>query len=684
MTKNYLLEIGLEEVPARFLSDLSDQLRLRVSDFLTDERLTFSSIESFATPRRLAVIVRDLSEKQEDIAEKVKGPALKIAKDDAGNWTKAAEGFARGQGGTVEDLITEPVKDEDYVFIQKFTPGLNAEAVLPKIVDVVSHMIFPVSMTWHNYHTPYIRPIHWFVSLLDDEVIPFEFIEVEAGRQTQGHRFLGEAVDIKTVDDYETQLKEQYVIASYDERKEIIHDQIQAIAQENHWHIPIDEALLDEVTSLVEWPTAFSASFAEKYLAIPKKISVTAMRDHQRYFYVEDIDTGALLPYFVSVRNGNEEFIENVARGNQKVLRARLEDALFFYENDMKQSIDYFVDKLAHVNEHYKIGTIKEKQDRVHTLIPKLGQAIGISDQAIKIAQEAASIYKFDLITDVVDEFAELQGYMGGYYAKAFGVDDEVARAIATQYLPVTSGGALPESSAGALLAIADKLDTLFGYFTHDMQPTGSNDPYALRRQATGILEILLDQEWHIDLSKLLQETMADREMQDTKVVNDLIQFIKNRLEPALNKAGIDYDIINAVQNARGLDLLYNVNAAIQLQAMKKIQPQEYREMMEALTRVVNLGVKHQGDKAMDETLVESNTERQLISAIEDLPRIETDPEEQIANFKLLVRPINHYFENNMVNADDEKIKQNRYATMAALTDYIFLMLDPREIITKF
>ncbi|MBG9983195.1 glycine--tRNA ligase subunit beta [Aerococcaceae bacterium DSM 111020] len=683
MTKNYLLEIGLEEVPARFLSDLSDQLRLRVSDFLTDERLTFSTIESFATPRRLAVIVRNLSESQEDIEEKVKGPALKIAKDADGEWTKAAEGFARGQGGTVNDLIVEPIKGEDYIFIQKFTPGQQAENVLPKIVEVISHMIFPVSMTWHDYHTPYIRPIHWFVSLLDDQVIPFEFIEVQAGRQSQGHRFLGRAVDIRSADAYQDQLKEQYVIASYDERKQMIHDQIIRIAQDNDWHIPIDDALLDEVTSLVEWPTAFSAEFEEKYLAIPKKISVTAMRDHQRYFYVEDKKTGALLPYFVSVRNGNEEFIENVARGNQKVLRARLEDALFFYENDMKQSIDDFVNKLANVNEHYKIGTIKEKQERVHTLIPILGQAIALSEQTMQTAQEAATIYKFDLMTDVVDEFSELQGYMGEYYAKAFGVDDEIARAIATQYLPVTSGGALPDTEAGALLAIADKLDTLLGYFKHDMQPTGSNDPYALRRQATGILEILMDQGWHIDLGEIIREKVA-KEENNVAIADALIQFMKNRLEPALNKAGIDYDIINAVQNARGLDLLYNVNAAIQLQAMKKIQPQEYRDMIEALTRVVNLGVKYQGPLTMDESLVESHSERQLISVIGDLPRIETDPEEQIANFKLLVHPINNYFENNMVNADDEQIKNNRYATMASLTNYIYLMLDPREIITKF
>lgn len=303
MTKDYLLEIGLEEVPARFLKDLSDQLRIRVSDFLTDERLTFSSIEPYATPRRLAVIVRGLSEAQADIEEKAKGPSLKIAQDESGNWTKAAQGFARGQGGTPEDLIVEEVKGEDYVFIQKSIKGKPASEVLQGIVTVVKSMIFPVSMTWHDYQTPYIRPIHWFVSLLDDEVIPFEFVEVKSGRQTRGHRFLGESVDIASVDSYVEQLRDEFVIANYEERQAIIREQIEKIATENNWNIPIDEDLLDEVTSIVEWPTAFSADFEEEYLAIPKRILVTAMRDHQRYFYVENPENEELLPYFVFLLN---------------------------------------------------------------------------------------------------------------------------------------------------------------------------------------------------------------------------------------------------------------------------------------------------------------------------------------------------------------------------------------------
>ncbi|MBG9988035.1 glycine--tRNA ligase subunit beta [Aerococcaceae bacterium DSM 111176] len=684
MTKDYLLEIGLEEVPARFLKDLSDQLRIRVSDFLTDERLTFSSIEPYATPRRLAVIVRGLSEAQADIEEKAKGPSLKIAQDESGNWTKAAQGFARGQGGTPEDLIVEEVKGEDYVFIQKSIKGKPASEVLQGIVTVVKSMIFPVSMTWHDYQTPYIRPIHWFVSLLDDEVIPFEFVEVKSGRQTRGHRFLGESVDIASVDSYVEQLRDEFVIANYEERQAIIREQIEKIATENNWNIPIDEDLLDEVTSIVEWPTAFSADFEEEYLAIPKRILVTAMRDHQRYFYVENPENEELLPYFVSVRNGDSNHIENVARGNQKVLRARLEDALFFYENDTQQTIDSFVEKLANVNEHYKLGTLTDKQNRVQQMIPVLTDAAQLDASVSQTAQEAASIYKFDLMTGIVDEFAELQGYMGGYYAKHFGLSEEVANAVATQYLPVTSGGALPDTQAGAILAIADKLDTLVGYFSVGMQPTGSNDPYALRRQATGILEIILDQNWHIDLESIIHTLVSDRSQEAENVTNDLVEFIKNRLEPHLSKSGVDYDIINAVKEANGLDLVYNVNSAIQLHAMKKVQASDYREMMEAITRVTNLGSKGETEASMDEALAESNSERQLISVINDLPRQETDPQVQLENFNLLINPINNYFENNMVNADDEKIKNNRYATMQTLTNYINIMLDPREIITKF
>lgn len=684
MTKDYLLEIGLEEVPARFLKDLSDQLRLRVSDFLTDERLTFTSIEPYATPRRLAVIVRGLAETQEDIEEKAKGPSLKIAKDDSGNWTKAAQGFARGQGGTPEDLIIEEVKGENYVFIQKSIKGKPANEVLQGIVTVIKNMIFPVSMTWHDYHTPYIRPIHWFVSLLDDEVVPFEFVEVKAGRQTRGHRFLGQSVEINTVDDYVDQLRQEFVIANYEERQELIREQIEKIASDNNWKIPIDDDLLDEVTSIVEWPTAFSADFEEEYLAIPKRILVTAMRDHQRYFYVENPENGELLPYFVSVRNGDSNHIENVARGNQKVLRARLEDALFFYENDTNQTIESFVEKLANVNEHYKLGTLTDKQNRVHQMIPVLTKSIDLESSVTQTAQEAAKIYKFDLMTGIVDEFAELQGYMGGYYAEKSGLGEDVAKAIATQYLPVTSGGELPDTQAGAVLAIADKLDTLVGYFSVGMQPTGSNDPYALRRQATGILEIILNQNWHLDLESIIYQLVNERSEEADEITKDLVEFIKNRLEPHLSKSGVDYDIINAVKQANGLNLVYNVNSAIQLQAMKKVQASDYREMMEAITRVTNLGSKSETNVTMDESLAESSSERQLISVINDLPKQETDPEIQLANFSLLINPINSYFENNMVNADEEQIKNNRYATMQTLTNYINIMLDPREIITKF
>lgn len=678
---DYLLEIGLEEIPARFILDISQQLENLVSEFLQENRLSFTGIQKFSTPRRLAIRVLEVADKQEDLAELVKGPSLKIAKDAEGNWSKAALGFLRGQGATEDAIEVQSIKGEDYIFVNKFTPGLSSKEVLKDIYKVIPKMNFPVSMRWNAIETSFIRPIHWFVSLLDDEVIPFTYLNIKAGRLSYGHRFLGHTVEISKAQDYEASLKGQFVMVDFDERQALIRQQISEIAQKNAWLVPIDQDLLDEVTSIVEWPTAFFGEFESKYLEIPAIISITAMMGHQRYFYVMN-EEKQLLPYFISVRNGNDNHIENVVRGNLKVLKARLEDALFFYQEDLKRPLEEYVNKLTKVNEHYKLGTFADKQDRMSKMIESVKDFFDLDASELTSLQRAAKIYKFDLMTNVVDEFSELQGQIGEIYARHYGETEEVAEAIGSQYLPNSSGGALPQGKVASILAILDKLDTIYQYFNVGMIPTGSNDPYALRRQSMGMVEIMLANRWNFEFSQILDiyESLFNQAAnQETK--GQFIDFMKARMNQLLSKQNIDYDIINAATSAKNMNVFKMYETALSLQDMKSRQPEMYRSIMEAMTRMVNLGINVEATDVKPD-LSQSDSETAMIQFVtmNQFNHMEAMKDHYQANIQV----INQYFDNNMVNHEDEAIKNNRLATMGMATQSILNYLDPREIITKF
>lgn len=682
MAKQYLLEVGLEEVPARFLLSLSEQLKDRMATFLTEERIAFSRINTYATPRRLALIVEDIAAKQDDLNERVKGPSIKVAKDDSGAWSKAAQGFARGQKATTDDLILV----DDYIFVDKFVAGASTETVLSNVGTILKQMTFPVAMHWSNVTTPFIRPIHWLVSLLDAQVIPFEFVGIKANNMTKGHRFLGQEVQINHPNEYVNKLKEQFVLADFNERRTLIREQVEAIANEKKWNVPIDDKLLEEVTAIIEWPTAFYGEFEADYLDVPESVLITAMRDHQRYFYALSKETEELLPVFISVRNGNAEHIENVIKGNRKVLKARLEDALFFYREDLSHDLDYYLEKLSMVNEHVKIGSFAQKQDRVVKGVEQLSNILTpnyVTLDDTNTAVRAAQIYKFDLLTQTVGEFDELQGQLGQIYAIHFGETPAVGAAIGTQYLPVTSGGTLPDTTAGAMLAVVDKLDTLVNYFNIKLIPTGSNDPHALRRKALGIVEIILKEAWNFDLIEMLEKMSVENQTEDwleTKV--KLVNFIKARVQQHLETANIDHDIIQAVSKVSHLNVYYIVESAQELQSLKNTRASDYRLMVEAMSRVVNLGSKVTDTLEVNLALAETASETNLLNALKNLTA--NAPQEIVTQILSLVTVINEYFEHNMVNAEDEQLKLNRQATMKVLTDFITQMVDPRELISKF
>lgn len=678
----FLLEIGMEEIPARFLLDLSQQLEKRVADFLAEERLAYESLSAYATPRRLAVLVHGLAERSQDVSTKAKGPSLKIAKDAEGNWTKAALGFIKGQGASQEDVIVESIKGEDYIFVNKHLPGQAADQVLSGLNRVIEAMTFPVTMTWHDYEIPFIRPVHWIVALLDQELVPLEFVGVKSDRISRGHRFLGHDVTLAKATDYVEALREQHVLVDFEERRTNIRQQLADLASAQGWQVPVDEDLLEEVTAIVEWPTVFYGDFEDKYLSVPHCVLITAMRDHQRYFYALDAK-GELLPVFISVRNGNDQHLANVVKGNQKVLRARLEDALFFYQEDLKHDLNFFVDKLAHVNEHFKLGTLADKQVRVGALISQLQGDLNLDQASYEAALRASQIYKFDLMTQVVGEFDELQGQIGEIYARHYGEDALVAQAIGTQYLPTTSGGALPNQDAGALLALADKLDTLFQYFKVGLIPTGSNDPYALRRTAMGIVEILLDRGWDLDLLPVFKHLVEAHEG-DQELLKQLVDFVWARVAVHLRNQSVDMDQIQGIGAANHLEVGKANYVAHFLKTHKDKNPTAYKRFLEAITRVVNLGAKVQEEAQLNLDLAQTDSEAKLLEAAAKIDQYKISVDALYMYLDNLVPVIEAYFDDNKVNADDETIRVNRLATLKVLTEAVLELFDSRLLINKF
>ncbi|EOJ30782.1 glycine--tRNA ligase subunit beta [Enterococcus faecalis] len=671
MAKDLLLEIGLEEMPAHVVTPSRIQLEEKVIKFLDEHHLDYETVQSFATPRRLAVKVTAIPEKQADVEEEVKGPAKKIALDAEGNWSKAAQGFVRGQGVTTEDIVFKELNGVEYVYVTKFTKGQSAKEVLTKLNDVITSLTFPVTMHWANYDFEYIRPIHWIVALLDDEVIPFKVLDVTTGQTSRGHRFLGDDVTFQHANEYEAKLKEQFVVVQPNERKQMIVDQANALAAEKNWQLALDEELLEEVTNLVEYPTAFVGSFDEKYLSVPDEVLVTSMKEHQRYFEVRN-DQGLLMPHFIAVRNGDNVHLENVIKGNEKVLIARLEDAEFFYNEDKKLTIEACVEKLKNVTFHEKIGSIYEKMQRVALIAQIIGRKVGLSEEELEDLKRASEIYKFDLVTNMVGEFPELQGIMGEKYALLQGEKPAVATAIREHYLPTSSEGELPETAIGAVLALADKLDSVFSFFSVGMIPTGSNDPYALRRQTYGVIRIIEDKGWTFPLVQL-QTEVDEAVNQDVEkygvLLNEgqaeVVEFVKARLRQLLMTKNVRHDIIDAVVSAEQADLSKLFASANILKS--RFEDQDFKPSIEALTRVINLAKKGQellGDteEGIDPSLFENKAEKELYQAVNDLS--EAFATRTIAeNYEALVnlRPlIDAYFNETMVMVEDEKVKQNR------------------------
>ena len=678
MAKDLLFEIGAEEIPAGFMPNILGQLKKLAETKLNDAHLPFESIATYGTPRRLALIVKGLADTSAEISERHKGPSASIAYDADGNATKAAIGFARGKGLDVADLVVE----DGYIYAETKTAGVPAKDIVTDMLpQLITGLNFPKSMHWGNLDAKFVRPVRWLVALLDEEVIPVEFATVKSGNVTRGHRFLGaDEITIKNAASYVDTLKENFVMVDQDARRELISKQLHDMAASKNASIVWDDDLLEEINYLVEWPTALCGGFEESYLALPDAAIITPMKDHQRYFPLVDQD-GKLLPMFLTVRNGSDHSIEVVQAGNERVLRARLDDAKFFFNEDRKKPLIDRQDGLTKIVFQEGLGNLADKTERLLTLGRVFSEECELHEDARVVLERATELAKTDLTTGMVTEFTELQGVMGKEYALLDGESPEVAEAIFEQYLPRFAGDVLPQTEAGKVLSIIDKIDNIVATFSRGLIPTGSQDPYALRRQTIGILNILLNSEWNISLRPIIVESMnllnVPADKQD-ELLGQVEEFITLRLKNIFLDREVPYHVIDLLLSNNELSV---ADAEGLVKALLANRIDENVELVQAFTRMYNL-VKDVTYTGVDESLLKEEAERALYQMATKASEASIDAWDKndydavVAVPATLVPAINKFFEDVMVMDKDEAIKANRlqlvrlaYSVMAIIGD---------------
>ena len=678
MAKDLLFEIGAEEIPAGFMPNILGQLKQLAETKLNDAHLPFESIATYGTPRRLALIVKGLADTSAEISERHKGPSASIAYDADGNATKAAIGFARGKGLDVADLVVE----DGYIYAETKTAGVPAKDIVTEMLpQLITGLNFPKSMHWGNLDAKFVRPVRWLVALLDEDVIPVEFATVQSGNVTRGHRFLGaDEINIKNAASYVDTLKENFVMVDQDARRKLISKQLHDIAASKNASIVWDDDLLEEINYLVEWPSALCGGFEESYLALPDAAIITPMKDHQRYFPLVDQE-GKLLPMFLTVRNGSDHSIEVVQAGNERVLRARLDDAKFFFNEDRKKPLIDRQDGLTKIVFQEGLGNLADKTERLLKLGRVFGEECGLHEDAAVVLERATELAKTDLTTGMVTEFTELQGVMGKEYALLDGESEEVAEAIFEQYLPRFAGDVLPQTEAGKVLSLIDKVDNIVATFSRGLIPTGSQDPYALRRQTIGILNILLGSEWNISLRPIFKASMellnvaADKQ---EELLNKVEEFFTLRLKNIFLDREVPHHVIDLLLSNNELSV---ADAEGLVNALLVNRIDENVELVQAYTRMYNL-VKDVEYTGVNNDLLKEDAEKALFEAASKASEISSaaweagDYDAVVAVPATLVPAINKFFEDVMVMDKDEAIKANRlqlvrlaYNVMAIIGD---------------
>ncbi len=667
--KNLLFEIGTEEIPARMMLGILNQLKANSKQKLKENRLDFQEAQVYGTPRRLTLFVSGLEMAQQDLEEYIRGPSVDVAFDESGNPTKAAYGFAKSNGIDVNDLEIKNVKGKEYVFVISKTTGRASEEVLPSILEeLIEAFDFPGKMFWESKDKKFIRPIRWLVALYGEKVLPVEFGSVKADKYSRGHRALTDRyIELDYPEDYFGKMKDNYIMVDHLERKQEIKEQLEEVVEKIDGKVKFDEELLNEVNFLVEWPTAILCEFSENFLDLPDRALTTFMEKHQRYFPVKDKE-GNLLPYFVTVKNGDDRYLDEVKRGNEKVIKARLADAKFFYEEDKKKKLEANLEKLKSIVYREELGSVYQKQERMQGISENILDIIKAENNLREKALRACMLCKADLVTQMVFEFSNLQGYMGMEYARLEGEDEEVAQGIYEHYLPRHAGDELPTTMVGTVVSLADKIDNIASSFAIGVQPTGTQDPYALRRQALGVIHIILESKLFLPFRDLFNSALSlipEKSLvaSQDELLEEIMEFIKARAKTVFNDYNLEGDVINSVLDSEDNDM-YRIYCRI-----KELQELKGSEVLENLfvvyNRVKNLANKAEGTK-VEEELLESQVEKSLYDNYNEVKgKLDNhlnagDNKAAIEELSGLKQTVDDFFDNVMVMVDDEKLKHNR------------------------
>ncbi|GAV23168.1 glycine--tRNA ligase subunit beta [Carboxydothermus pertinax] len=687
---DYLLEIGVEEIPARFIPGIIEETQNKGDELFKENGIIYESLITEATPRRIVLWVSGILEKTEEKILEVRGPSLKAAYDSEGNPTKALLGFAKSQGIEPHEVVTKEVNGVEYIFARKKTGGEEVSKLLPEIAQkLIKSLSFPKPMRWGEQEFKFIRPIRWVVSLLEDKVISFEVAGIKADRLSKGHRFLGkQEIYLEKASDYFTLMRENYVLVSLKERVEVIRNALERIAREEGVTVEQDEELLLENANLVEYPTVVIGEIDPEFLALPKEVIITPMKEHQRYFPLYRKD-GSLYHKFLAIRNGGDVNLKEIAEGYARVLKARLYDARFFYREDLRKSLESYNEKLTRIVFQEKLGTVWDKVLRLKQLVTDLGKELFEAMDTISIAQRAAELSKADLATNMVYEFPELQGIMGRDYALKSGEKREVAEAIFEHYLPRFAGDEVARSKAGVLLSCAEKLDNLTAFFALDQIPTGSADPYGLRRQALGLLRTIIENKLHLSLShginlafNLLPETVKNNN-EVNELYEKLREFIYQRLKGFLLEEGYSYDTVDAVLVLEKDDI-YDIY--LRVKALEKFRNHpDFTALATTFTRAYNLARKGKGTEVRSELLTEP-AEKELYEKFREVAGkasqalMAKDYQKAMAVAALLAKPLDRFFNEVLVMAEDETIRENRLGILGAIAGLVLEIADLSKI----
>ncbi len=688
MARDLLLELGTEELPwgAQEVGRL--QLEENARQLFERNRLTHGDLEIYSTPRRLALLVRDLEERQADFEELIKGPSRRAAFDAEGRPSRAAEGFARSRGARVEDLEVLETEKGSFVFLRRIQRGKQAEEVLPDLLnELISSFSFPKSMRWGSGEFRFARPVRWLVALYGDKVIDCGIEGLRAGRVTHGHRFLGGGpVSLRDPSEYQDSLRSACVLASREERRGAVLGDMEKACSAEGLRPAHPPELLEEVVDLVEWPHVLLGTFPDRYTDLPREILVAAMQEHQRYFPTEDAQ-GRLSHRFVVVHNGDPSRGETIRLGNERVLKARLEDAEFFYREDGKQTLEQRRESLKKVVYQAQLGTYFDKVERLEALVGALAEMLHFGDKETSRARRAARLSKSDLVTSMVIEFTSLQGTVGRIYALRDGEEEEVARAIEEQYLPRGAGDDLPVTAEGALLSLAEKLDNLVGCFVAGLIPSGSEDPYAQRRQSQGLFSILDERDMHLDLEKALDEALRLHGAgEDEEVRARLLDFMRQRLRHFLLNRGHPYDLVDAVLD-RGLsdppDALRRLTALREAREEGRLQ-----RVYTAFERCYNLSLKGDG-RPLEEGLLREEVERDLHSRAvwaQQPLRDALDTGDYRGALEVLAGlapAVDALFEKVFIMGEEEGLRMNRLALLAEVVSLFNEVADFSRIVAE-